>query len=444
MKKSIKYVLALVLCLCFVLVGCTPKLNMPTGEVSSNGGSVVMMGDYVYYANTFADYSSLSGNANEDGTTKQNALYRVKTDKFGYTTRDDDDFIENIEKVTSKISGFNNSNMFIVGNYLYFTSPNAHKDKKGGDLFNLTTLFRIKLDGTGRQEILSTETTQGKFFLVTEETPYLLVFDNSKIIKLTIGDKLGKIETLVSDVLDVVFPTNYGNLDTFYYTTDISEDDKTAGITSGNYLNKYNLSTKESNLIDRNYRETVTLVALENNKLYYKKLDTTSNVAYYYSNTMGSTFESGEQKLTYVGATTSNNTTTDTVSNFSIINNENYVFEYNKKIMLNTGTTPLVDEEAKIELIYGDYVYYSTSKGLYRISYKDKKIQTVALMENIKQGEGAVDIAGEYVYFYAKTANNSTDTYYCHRANNKVIEDGRTKVECIAEVLEEDIKGNEE
>ena len=441
MKKSIKYVLALVLCLCFVLVGCTPKLEMPKGNIDSNGGSVVMVGDYVYYANTFVDYTSLSGNANEDKTTNQNALYRVKTDEFGYTTRDDDDFIENIEKVTTKISGFNNSNMFVVGNYLYFTSPNAHKNKKGEDLFKLTTLFRVKLDGTGRQEILSTETTQGKLFLVTEETPYLLVFDNSKIIKLTIGDKLGKIETLVSDVLDIVFPTNYGKLDAFYYTTDISEQDKTAGL-SGNYLHKFDLTNNNQSLISRNERETISLVAFEDGKLYYKRLDAETKDSLYYSNTMQETFENGEKVLTAVGETTSKDSTTDVISKFSIINEDNYVFEYNKKIMLNTETTPLVNEEAKIEKIYGDYVYYSTSKGLFRISYKDKKVQTVAEISNIKQGEGAVDIAGEYVYFYAKTANNSTDTYYCHRANNKIIEDGRTKVECIAEVLDEDIKEN--
>lgn len=441
MKKSIKYVLALVLCLCFVLVGCTPKLEMPKGNIDSNGGSVVMVGDYVYYANTFVDYSSLSGNANEDKTTNQNALYRVKTDEFGYTTRDDDDFIENIEKVTTKISGFNNSNMFVVGNYLYFTSPNAHKNKKGEDLFKLTTLFRVKLDGTNRQEILSTETTQGKFFLVTEETPYLLVFDNSKIIKLTIGDKLGKIETLVSDVFDVVFPTNYGKLDAFYYTTDISEQDKTAGL-SGNYLHKFDLTNNNQSLISRNERETISLVAFEDGKLYYKRLDAETKDSLYYSNTMQETFENGEKVLTAVGETTSKDSTTDVISKFSIINEDNYVFEYNKKIMLNTETTPLVNEEAKIEKIYGDYVYYSTSKGLFRISYKDKKVQTVAEISNIKQGEGAVDITGEYVYFYAKTANNSTDTYYCHRANNKIIEDGRTKVECIAEVLDEDIKEN--
>ncbi len=137
MKKRIKYIFALLLCLCFVLSGCSTNLEMPKGEIDSQGGSVVCIGNYIYYANTFVDYTSLSGNANTDSTTKQNALYRLKTDDFGNTTKDDDELIENIEKVKDKIAGFNNSNMFIVGDYLYFTSPNTHKNKEGGDLFLL-------------------------------------------------------------------------------------------------------------------------------------------------------------------------------------------------------------------------------------------------------------------------------------------------------------------
>lgn len=435
MKKSIKYILAIILCLCFVLTGCSIRLDMPSGAVESNGSSVVMIGNYVYYANTYVDYSSLSGDANTDKTTKQNALYRVKTDDYGFTTRDDDDFIENIEEVKSKIAGFNNSNMFIVGDYLYFTSPNTHKDKKGGDLFNLTTLFRIKLDGTDFKEILTTKTTQGKFFLVTDETPYLLIFDNGEISKLEIKTRLSSAKVLVKNVLDAVFPKNYSALDYVYYTTDISESDKTAGL-SGNKLNKLDLNTNSTYNIAKPDSATITLVAYEFGQLYYKKLDTTTSVAYYYSNTMQSTFESGEKQLTVVGETSG----TDDVSNFTPINKDNYVFKYNSQIRLNMDASALVSDDATIELVYGDYVYYSTSKGIYRISYKDKKVQTVAEKENIKQG--AMEIAGEYVYFYAKTANNSTDTYYCHRANNKVIEDNRTKVECIAEVLTDDITEN--
>ena len=172
MKKLLSILAVLVLGVCFLFSGCSPKLEMPQGDVSSNGGHVVVVGDYVYYSNTFVDYSSLSGNDNKEGTTKHNALYRVKTDEFGYTTKNEEGTIQDIEKVYSKITGFNNSNMFVNGNYLYFTSPNIHKENKTGkDKFDLTTLFRVKLDGTGLKEILTTQTSQGKFYLVTEQNP---------------------------------------------------------------------------------------------------------------------------------------------------------------------------------------------------------------------------------------------------------------------------------
>ena len=99
----------------------------------------------------------------------------------------------------------------------------------------------------------------------------------------------------------------------------------------------------------------------------------------------------------------------------------------------------LVDEDAYIEYVDGDYVYYSTENGLYRISYKDKDVQTVAEQKNIKQG--SCDIAGEYIYFYAKLDTNTTENYYAFRANIKTAELGRPKFECIATVLEEDLTG---
>lgn len=431
MKKRIKYIFALLLCLCFVLSGCSTNLDLPKGEIDSQGGAVVCIGNYVYYANTFVDYSSLSGDANTDSTTKQNALYRLKTDDFGNTTKDDDELIENIEKVKEKIAGFNNSNMFIVGNYLYFTSPNTHKDKEGKDLFNLTTLFRIKLDGSDFKEILSTKTTQGEFYLVTGENPYLLIYDNEEISKLEIKEKLSSAKVLASDVQSTIFPKEYGKLDYVYYTKDISTDDQTYGL-SGNKLYSLNTKTGTSSEIQRDEQQTLTLVAYEFGNLYYKKLK--NNTTYYYSNTMQSSFEAGEKQLTVI-----NETSSSVISDFTPINKDNYVFKWSSKLMLNKESA-LVSEDATIELVYGDYVYYSTSKGIYRISYKDKKVQTVIEQENIKQG--AMEIAGEYLYYYAQTTNNSSNTYYCHRANNKIIETGRTSAECIAEVLAEDITEN--
>lgn len=445
MKKYLSIIAGLMLCICFIFSGCSKKLELPTGDVYSNGGSVVMVGDYVYFANTYVDYKNLSGNDNT-GDTKHDSLFRVKTDQYGFTTKNEDDHIENVEKVYSKISGFSNSHMFVVGNYIYFTSPNTHKENKTGvDKFDLTTLFRMKLDGTNLKEILTTETIQGKFYLVTEQNPYLLIFDNNQISKLEIKDKLSAPKVIVSDVLDTVFPTNYGQLDYVYYTTDIEEHDKESGV-EGNYLYKLNLETEQSTKLGKSATDLITLVALENNNLYYKLPDG-SGVSPYYSSPLINGFYADQTRWTILGQEGE----TDSISQFTIINQENVVYKTESKIYLSTkgegelaNYTILVDEDANIELVDGDYVYYSTANGLYRISYRDKVVQTVAEQKNIQTG--ACDIAGEYIYFFAKLDTNTTDTYYCFRASTRTpgLTNPEAKFELIANVQEADLTGSEE
>ncbi|MBO5884363.1 MAG: DUF5050 domain-containing protein [Clostridia bacterium] len=437
MKKCLSVLAVLMLSLCFIFSGCSPKLELPAGNnISSNGGRVVMVDNYVYFANTFVDYTTLSGVNNTEATTEHNSLNRVKTNEYGFVTKDDDDVIENNEVVYSKMAGFNNSNMFVVGSYLYYTSPNAHKDKNGNDLFDKTTLFRMKLDGTMNKEVLSTETSQGEFYLVTGETNYLLIFDNNKIQKLTIGDNLGSLEVLAEDVMDTVFPKEYGNLNTVYYTKDIREQDKNDGLT-GNQLYKLDLQTKTSTQIGKPLAHTVVLVAYENNVLYYQK--SIQGEVLYYANTMVGGFETAEKQLTYLPEVEGAEAV---ISNFTPINAENYCFIYSSKLMLNNSTTPLVDSAESIQMVYGDYIYYTTTDGLYRISYKDKTVQTVAEVTNIQAN--SCEVAGEYVYFYATLKDNTASAYYCYRANNKTIEYGRTQVDCIAQISVDDLSSSTE
>lgn len=441
MKKYLSIIAVLMLSVCFIFSGCTPKLTMPNGDISSNGGSVVMVGDYVYYANTFVDHSSLSGDANTEKTTKQNALYRLKTNEFGYTVKDEDNQIQNVEKVYSKIAGFNNSNMFVVGDYLYFTSPNVHKEDTGADKFDLTTLFRIKLDGTEFKEILTTKTSQGKFYLVTEENPYLLIFDDNKVSKLDIGNKITDPSVLVENALDTVFPKTYGKLSHFFYTTDINKEDKDAGL-NGNYLYRYNLSDKTSTSLGKSGSQTIKLVAFENNTLYYTMPDG-SGVSPYYSSTLSGGFGANQTRWTVLGEVDG----TDSISNFVVINDSCVVYKAESKIFLAqkgdgelANYSVLIDSDVNIETVDGDYVYYSNSDGLYRISYKDKVVQTVAEQKNIKTG--SCDIAGEFVYFYAKLSSDTTGTSYAFRANIKTpgLTTPAIKCECIATVLAEDLE----
>ncbi len=435
MKKYLSILAALLLSVCFIFAGCgaDPKL---VNSVSSNGGRVVTADEYVFFANTFVDYTTLSGEMNKESNVEYNAIFKIKTDENGYTFHDDDNRVTEVSKVYSKMAGFNNSNMFIVGNYLYFTSPNVHKENKtGNDKFDLTTLFRIKVDGTNFKEILTTETTQGKFFLVTDEHPYLLIFDNNKISKLEIKDNLGSQTTLVENVLDVVFPSNYSTLSNIFYTKDLSETDKASGLT-GNYLYRYNLANKANVEVQKNEKE-MKLITFENNTLYYRQADENGDFSYYSSKFMNGI---GEEVVWTIP------NTEDAVSDFKVINENAVVYKAQSKLYIGKAGgnfEVLVNEDATIELVNGEYVYYSTSNGIYRKSYKnDEDVQTIAEIKNIKQG--AMEIAGEYIYFYAQMTDNSTNTYYAHRANIKTpgLSVPEQRVECIASVAADDLTTN--
>ena len=449
MKKIFTYLACLVLCVSFLLTGCGTKLNVPTGEVLSNGGSVVTIGDYVYFANTYVDYSTLSGSDNTERTTKHNALFRLKTDEFGFTTTDEDGQIENVDKVYDKIAGFDNSNMYILGEYLYFTSPNSHKEDNGDDRFDLTTLYRVRLDGTGLKEIFTTKDSRGKFFFATadEDYNYVLIYDNSQVTKIGIGNSISKSEVLVSDATDAIFPSEFGEIDAFYYTKDAEDENLT-----GNELYRYDIATGESKNLGYQ-TNPITLVCYTNGMLYFKQDDGTS-IAPYFSIKNYNSFGSDKIQWTILGEVDG----TDSITNFTPINENNVVYEAESQIYLATKTengylaepSRLVDEDATIELVSGDYVYYTTSSGIYRISYRDKVSQTLAEMENIQQGacDLVVDNYGnaEYIYFYAQLSTNTTDTYYCHRANihTATLNNPQLRVECIASVLEEDLTGDSE
>ena len=440
MKKKLSVILSLLLCFCFLLAGCGSNIPMPQGDVSSNGGAVVMVGDYIYFANTYVDYTTLSGNANQQSNVEHNAIFRIKTDKYGYTTKDEDGRIKDVEKVCSKIAGYNASNMFIVGDYLYFTSPNTHKDKTGADKFDLTTLFRVKLDGTSLKEIWTTESSQGKFFLAEDSTPYLLIFDNNKISKLELKNSLPSVKTLVEDVEDCVFPKQSCQISRLFYTKAVSEEETTAGI-SGNYLYRYDLVQGQSVQLGKPVENKITLVAFENDTLYYKLADD-NGLALYYSSKLISGFGSEQTCWTILGEQDG----TDSISNFKVINEENVVYTAQSKICLSTkgegelaNYSVLVDSDAKIELVCGDYVYYSNDEGISRISYKDKVEQRVATKTDIQSEQ--MKVAGEYLYFYSKIDDSESETYYLYRASIRTIalNNPTEKVECISSVLADDI-----
>lgn len=181
MRKNTKKILTiillvLVMALSFVLVACDnlkfeyPAL--PTGSgTSSNGGSSVVYGDYLYFVNGVESDNTATNKYT--GEVKVGDICRIKlVDMVGLydfkeENKDDDDFTElmseevfdKAEVVVPMFYYSNNSTqteltgLYIFGDTLYFTTPNQSLSTGGAVLNNQISIYSCKLDGKNLTKI---------------------------------------------------------------------------------------------------------------------------------------------------------------------------------------------------------------------------------------------------------------------------------------------------
>jgi len=456
MKKIISC-FVLFFCMCLLLTGCSKaSLSMPTNylNVTSNGGFVVTCGDYIYFANAYKSYTSLSTKADNDGSlVAQHSLKRVGFDLTSNTTktlRVDESENVKFENVIDKIAGYETSNMWVVNEYLYFTSPNVHKnDSKDAENYNkyqfdLVSLFRIKLDGSDFKELYTTETNASKFYLTNEEKARLFIFDNSEIKVVNVGNNETGVKTVAEDVKQVAFPNNQETtfVDLYFSVERDAENDAF----SGDILKKYNLATGNVSEVAgySNNKEKLNLIAFDGTNLFYTRTGRTIEALY--SNDFSSGLNSEVLQKNYIDNFKDN-------AVILTINSDEYgvecfVYEYNKNIYMQNLTTgndqgysKLTDTDSEIAFVDGTYVYYTTSEGIYRVSVLTKNIQEVAKVSDFNKD--CIDFDGRYVYFYAKAENGTTDTKYLYRADTITCGLDETIFECVAQLHEDEIADEE-
>lgn len=452
MKKFTSLLFLMLLACCFAFTGCSgATLSMPQNytNVNSNGGFVVEVGNYLYYANAFKPYSDLTEAADNDGEkVAQASIKRVEQEANAQKTLvlDEEENVK-FENVLNKIAGYETSNMFVVGEYLYFTSPNIHKndskdpDKYGKYEFELSTLFRIKLDGSGFKELYTTETSSAKFYLTGGQKQSLLVFDDSKIMQLDCYNNSTSLNELATDVKSVVFPYDQQlDIANIYYTVEReAESDYT-----GNILKVLELSTGTTNNVPgySNNGETITLISYTGERLFYTR--TGLNVQALYSNDFSAGLSS-QRVHKYEITSMTDGATVRVISNVPGYDINCFIFEYNNNIykqdLSATNDNAYVKltnaTDAKIAFVDETYVYYTTASGIFRVSALTGNVQQVTDMTTLNASY--VDFDGRYVYFYASIDGAETTTQYLHRADTNACNNNITKTECVAELLEEDI-----
>lgn len=250
MKKFIT-IICLILSSCFILGSCSGckskkeknwKVEYVGGEVSSNGGFAVQVGDYLYYINGIEESTA----DNTFGDVVKGALVRTKLADLADPSQ------AKTEVVVPKLfaSKYYDTGLCIFGDYVYYGTPNDVKDKTGKPQNTYINFQRTKLDGTSTSDpIVKIENMSVvyKFIQSGEEVYLITVEEADSVYTLTVynqsGDKIFSREKIDSYVIPDEYEADY-----IYFTdldVDQDENDETYGI-----LFSYKLGDKaEKNVI---------------------------------------------------------------------------------------------------------------------------------------------------------------------------------------------------
>ena len=445
------------------------------GEVSSNGGFAVVKGDYVYFINGL----EASTADNTFGSVVKGALVRAKlADVNAYGTATECEMV--VPKLIytdydRSVSGFN-----IFGDYVYYPTPSASKDKAGNVRNTVVEFTKTKLDGTGTTVIASAEglSTPYKFF-AKDGKVYLTVYTSAKNaddedinVFVTYGED-GKEISRSQAISSYVLPEEGGDGYAFYekkaHNEFLDEDedfnevyrysltgegevkvlsgagmysDEVAGIGTQGVNYAFIKLTKDALYLSETYVDTsVTTIT----RYYGIALnDVTENTAHasltlLNEGTAGATDIFGESSVYYA---------LDKI----IYNDATYglvVYDYTKFDIMTFGIEQLIYSADLMSYTYcfddGEYMYYYGNNYYYRIKIED----VLAGSENVHQITYTATSSEDDFYKFEIIGDtililNNSDPYYeyvCAYDVNKIdaleVKEGQTKADAIKDFLDE-------
>ena len=179
------------------MTGCGKKGNddydapKADARVYGNGGLAVTKGDYLYFLNgyrTYADVSKTEKKLSNHENVVRGAIYRTKLSATGDLTVDEDGNIVagSVERVIDKIACFENGGLYIVGNYIYYATPNTQDDRSGKLLNNYVDYCRANLSDPSDREVLYTsdgEVSEGEWHVYGDAGDiYLVIKSKDKVV----------------------------------------------------------------------------------------------------------------------------------------------------------------------------------------------------------------------------------------------------------------------
>ncbi len=272
MKKFTKILACLMLCVFgFGLVACgdprTKKeknFTYPSSDdyVYDNGGLAVRKGNYLYFVN---GYNAVENMENKEDSYNLGSLMLTKLDQNGQVVKNDDGLLHDDYYITmsKKLCGYQATNLFISGEYLYFVSPSLENETGDKVWAKERVIFnRIKLNKSSEvEEIYSSGVKfdnlqyqyyeeNGKVFILAWEKGDSYYDDNGNnaLVRVDVKEKSSKV--VANDVQNVVFAKNHNEV---FFTKHANDDDyyflKQYNVVS-NTVSNYTSFEKTFDLVD--------------------------------------------------------------------------------------------------------------------------------------------------------------------------------------------------
>ncbi len=450
MKKLITFTLCLLLCFAsFGLTACgsnkTEKVDTSIATIG-NGGTVVTRGDYVYFVNGYTSYETFTKN-NLDRDFSVGGLYRAKLNESGQVYYTENGSVEGAERISSRLTGFESTSLYVFGNYIYYTTPVTEVTKSGKLKTDRIEFRRVKLGGGKSQKIYQSKVAASdvKFeYYYADGSVYLLVKENTTLKRINAFGKF-KVSTVAKDVTSLAMKRDADNVfesDSYkniYYTK--NNDDNQVVIYN------YNIAANKTEYKKTTDYKTCELIDYQFDHLYYKaSREAYPSYTYFYrmDATQNAITSLAEEKLTQDSSYTTLYFLDNETSGYIVQNDsKTYYLTYNAGG--ECEATPITDTKIEIMAIKNNNVYFKDGSAIKYINCYEFKVSGDKTQHTIIEGDDiathAYDIDAHNLYVYA-TKGSHTYLYSINVGN--MIEGEEVQKQLLGVYNTSDIEENEE
>lgn len=423
MKKLVKVLICLILCVfAFGLTACGKKTIMhpaANDAIYSNGGLMVQKGNYLYFVNGYMSANSMS---QKDYEYQLGSIKVAKLDADGNPYFDENGVLQanTVATLSTKLAGFEATNLNVCGNYLYFASPCQENEagKDAGWAKELVVFFRVKLSEPDSVEKIYQSTSKNSeldyayFNNETTGSCYLTVYEKSSS-QIVIINTANKNKQTIKNISSITMPKN--NCSTIMYIK--LEDGK-------QIAHKLNVASGEDGVLGSATGATIKFVN-ESYFFFEKSNEYGGDKNLYYLPTSSNSIEDAEVCWQSVNNLTNYELSPD---GKTLIGTRGNAILYKFNWQFNPDANPVRYDCGKSLNIIGttntNLFYYvddeedGTKKVImsYNFTNPDAQPNQIATLENMNTNY--FDLNEEYLYFYKTVGQNS----YLHRLllNNNI------------------------